>query len=107
MLNPEEKQKALHNEKVEKLINEERSWETFANDPVPGQEIKGNYLATVSLESFHNGILVLLGTGRNDKKQSLLPRELQSCFHGHMGHPSFAAVSISGTHRDVTNIRTV
>lgn len=107
MLNPDEKQKAHNNEKVEILINEERSWETFANDQFREDKIKGNYFATVSLESFHNGIHLLLGTGRNLRNQSHLPPELQSGFQGHMGHPSFAAVSISGLRPDVTDIGTV
>ena len=107
MLNPDEKQKARNNEKVEVLINKERSWESFANDRVHEYAIKENVFATVSLESFHNGIHILLGTGMNLKGQSLLPRQLQSAFNGHMGDPRFAAVSILVLHLDITDIHTV
>ena len=101
LLNPDQKQQALHNEKVEILINEERSWESFANDKVYGENIKGNYFETVSLESFHDMIHVLLGTGGGH----IAPN--RSGFKGHMGNPRYAAVSISGPHPNGTDIPTV
>ena len=54
MLNPDEKGTSLDKGKqqVTILINQERSWETFANDTVFNDTIRGNKFATVSLESF-------------------------------------------------------
>ena len=108
MLNPDEKQKARGsgNEKIEILINKERSWHSFANDRATEDVINGNSFATVSLESFHNGIHVLLGTGRN-LKGDLVPEISRSGFQGHMGNPKFAAESISDRHLHVTDICTV
>ena len=107
MLNPDEKQKALKNEKIEILINKERSWRSFANDSYPADEIEGYSFATVSLESFHDGIHVLLGTGINFEDDDLLPEIPRSGFTGHMGNPRFAAVRISGLHSNVTDVCTV
>ena len=104
MLNPDQKQRADKNEKVEILINEERSWHSFANDRDSSEVIRGNKFATVSLESFHNGIHVMLGTGKNNWGET---PEIQSRFRGHMGAPGFAAVKISMLHPDVADFYVV
>jgi hypothetical protein len=91
MLNPDEKAKSLDSSKIEILINEERSWESFANDRVGVDSIRGHTYSTVSLESFHDGIHVLLGTG-----QGHLDPQMKAGYTGHMGDPRFAAVSIDG-----------
>ena len=92
MLNPDQIEKASTNSDVEIIINEERSWESFANDTVPAYETQGYSFATVSCESFHDDIHSLIGTGGDD--QESLPKKLRSKSEGHMGSPSFAAVSI-------------
>lgn len=84
MLNPDEIEKAENNSTVEIKINEERPWESFANHNVKAYQ-KGRYkFATVSLESFHDGIHDLIGTGHG----------VRSSFTGHMGDPRYAAVSV-------------
>ena len=80
MLNPDQKQKAWKDGKIEISINEQRSWASFANSTAPPEEIENHTYATVSCESFHDGIHGMIGTGRG--------------YLGHMGNPSFAAVSI-------------
>lgn len=87
MLNPDEKGQSLDKDKITVLVNEERSWESFANDRVISSEIRGHNYSTVSLESFHDGIHVLLGTGRD-------PTGKTNGYTGHMGNPAFAAVSM-------------
>jgi hypothetical protein len=86
MLNPDEKSKPLGNTgNLEILINEERSWNSFANDRNWSDNIDGHTYSTVSLESFHDGIHTLLGTASGPGDRN---------FKGHMGNPAFAAVSI-------------
>ena len=86
MLNPDQIQKAVEDSTVEIKINEERSWESFANDKVLSYKIESGThkysFATVSCESFHDGIHVLIGTGSDPRMK------------GHMGNPSYAAVSL-------------
>ena len=93
-LNPDQTQEATRDHTVTISINEERSWESFANDRVAVFETKGYTFATVSCESFHDGIHLLIGTGKDHKDQSLLPEELRSSSTGHMGNPNYAAVSV-------------
>ena len=94
MLNPDQTQTSEKGGRsLEIKINEERSWNSFANDQVQTYETRGFSFATVSCESFHNGIHLLIGTGQKPNMESLLPEELQSSSTGHMGSPYFAAVS--------------
>ena len=93
MLNPDQIEKALYHPTVEIKINEERSWTSFANDSVLRYRSGGYSFATVSCESFHDGIHVLIGTGQDKKGKSLLPEELQTISTGHMGDANYAAVS--------------
>ena len=115
MLNPDQKEKAKGNPNLQIFVNEKRSWSSFANDHYQTDSIEGYSYATVSLESFHDGIHVLLGTGtkvdwdpRSGKilfeRQGHLPKELRSNFQGHMGDPRFAAVSFLVHHHHATNI---
>ena len=94
MLNPDEKGESLDKDKITVLVNQERSWDSFANDRVLSSEIRGHNYSTVSLESFHDGIHVLLGTGRDPTGKSLLGSQPTNGYTGHMGNPAFAAVSI-------------
>ena len=91
MLLPDQKAKSLDKADVSILINEERPWESFANNsvkvlnPKDGRQTEGVWIdrhpyATVSLESFHDGIHVLLGTSRGNYQE------------GQMGNPALAAV---------------
>ncbi len=66
-------------------MNKARSWEAFASHYVDGVREKGYQQdTTISLESWHDGIHGLVGTGR---------------YPGHMGDPAIAAVrrSIPGS----------
>jgi len=65
-------------------INEVRDWTAFANHSGRNQTtIKGRTYPTVSVESFHDGIHNLIGTGGSDRSPV-----------GHMGNPQVAGVSI-------------
>jgi hypothetical protein len=94
MLNPDHVGERIDKvtEDVGVLINEVRSWESFANDEVDEEVIGGHAYSTVSLESFHDDIHVLLGTSTiaEEKFRDSEGRDLA----GHMGNPMFAAVSI-------------
>ena len=62
-------------------INELRGWGSFANHNSGWDTtIKGKVYPTVSVESFHDGIHGLIGTGDGGR--------------GHMGNPTVAAVSV-------------
>ncbi|OCL06437.1 hypothetical protein AOQ84DRAFT_355469 [Glonium stellatum] len=76
MLNPDEKAKSV-GRSMEILINEERSWESFANHSVGKRDIRGHTYSTVFLESFHDDIHLMLGTGNT--------------YAGHTGNPRCAA----------------
>jgi len=79
-------------------INELRSWPSFANANTRGRDtIDGLTYATVSIESFHNGIHNLLGTGARGGGDPLaIKRPEDTGFAGHMGDTSYAAVSLIG-----------
>jgi hypothetical protein len=65
------------------FINEVRNWSAFANHSGEGKTtIEGKTYPTVSVESFHDGIHNLLGTGGG-----------LGGAPGHMGNPRVAAVS--------------
>ena len=92
MLSPDAKKQSLDSDRVEILINEERSWESFANDEIESEAIRGHDFATVSLESWHDGLHVLVGTGQDQ-------------YRGQMGNPAFAAVrSLLKTSGEVPDI---
>ena len=66
-------------------MNQARSWESFATHYINGDPNNGWQTDTaISLESWHDGIHGLVGTGR---------------YRGHMGDPAIAAVrhSIPGS----------
>ena len=86
MLSPDQKGKSLDQEKVEIMINEERSWESFANDSESTDPIRGHIYATISVESWHNSLHGMIGTGKD------------GCT-GHMGYPAYAAVSMLDTNQ--------
>lgn len=89
MLNPDLKQSSPDDpNKVEILVNQERSWNSFANDTISSDPIKGYSYATVSVESFHDRIHNLLGTGAG-----LIQGQGYS---GAIGNPRTAAVSVHG-----------
>ena len=75
-------------------INDDRSWNNFANHDEFWHQKGTKTYATVSLESFHDTVHGLIGTGNSGKK-------------GHMGNPRFAGVSniIIGTvHPDMSSV---
>ncbi len=84
MLSPDQKGKSLDQENVEIMINEERSWESFANDRKLTDTIRAHKYATVSLESWHDSLHIMVGTGKDG-------------YTGHMGDPAYAAVSVIET----------
>ena len=90
MLNPDEIKTADNDSTMKIKINQERTWDTFANHTVKtyqkNENSKEYSFATVSCESFHDGIHVLIGTGKP-------PPGLESKFTGHMGDTGYAAVS--------------
>ena len=86
MLNPDQKGGSLDHEKIEIMVNEERSWESFANDRNLTDTIRDHKYATVSLESWHDNLHVMIGTGKD------------GCA-GHMGNPAYAAVSMVDTNQ--------
>ena len=77
MLNPDE----VDRNGAQILVNQERPWTTFANDQVSFFESGEKMIATVSLESWHNSIHGLIGTGQLGRMKG--PQ-------GQMGNPAFA-----------------
>ncbi|KAI9706216.1 MAG: hypothetical protein M1820_004977 [Bogoriella megaspora] len=74
-------------------INEVRNWAAFANHSGGGQtKVDGRTYPTVSVESFHDGIHNLLGTGGSawDNDQ-LNRRKISRNAVGHMGNPTVAS----------------
>jgi hypothetical protein len=80
-LHPDYKHKDIRGQ-AEILVNEERSWESFANHDVQYDRIRGRVYATKSLESFHDTIHGIVGGGAFG-------------MGGQMGNPAFAAVSLA------------
>ena len=84
MLHPEAEAVDAETRKIEPgvQINDERSWDTFANHNIRSHQGSTKEYATVSLESFHDGIHGLIGTGNDNMK-------------GHMGDPRWAGVGVA------------
>lgn len=83
MLNPDHTVAPLNSRRDEPkvAINEVRSWGAFANHSGGWQTtFNGRVFPSVSVESFHDGIHGLIGTGDGSS--------------GHMGNPQVAAVSL-------------
>ena len=101
--------------KTEK-INDYRNWEAFANRDENNQvTIKGKTFYSPSIESWHDGIHVLMGTGSwyNGGMPVFDPIasgvKNPSSRRGHMGQPRFAAVRMLlpwiGKPADITAVR--
>lgn len=82
MLNPDES--SVNSQGVKVMVNEERSWNSFANMNVPDAIIGGESFATVSVESWHNGVHNLIGTGN-------IGGAANNEFTGQMADPAYAA----------------
>jgi hypothetical protein len=82
-------------------INDYRNWEAFANREMHNQVIiQGKRFVSPSIESWHDGIHVLMGTGSwYDGGMPVfqgegVDEENQSPKKGHMGDPNVAAVRL-------------
>lgn len=85
-------------------INQKRSWESFATRAHDNVEvINGLQYTAASLESWHDGIHVLVGTGSwwdptktiKDDPKAPISVQNKSNMSGQMGKPAWAAVSRS------------
>lgn len=97
MLNPDSVSPKFSGSRAPKvIINEVRSWSSFANHSGSPETFNGAVYPTVSVESFHDGIHTLLGiaTWGDDLGNDLVNRQkLSLTKEGHMGNPRVAAVS--------------
>lgn len=82
-------------------INDYRNWEAFANRDMANQVIiQGKRFVSPSIESWHDGIHVLMGTGSwYDGGMPVfqgkgVDEENTSSMAGQMGNPNFAAVRL-------------